>query len=95
MPDRKIAILITEQVGVTLLVGIVVSNVLEVKTLVKELLPWLFNHFLLAEQCFQYAPVLNECIIDVSDNGTVGRLKLIVISVATIIVAEFLICPSM
>jgi hypothetical protein len=94
MPDRKITILITELVGVSLLVGIMVSDVFEVETLVKEFLPWLFNHFLIAEQCFQYAPVFNECIVDVSDNGVICRLELIVMSVATIIIAELLICPS-
>jgi len=72
-----------------------VGEVLEVEALIKELLPGLFNHLFFAKQGLKYAAVFNECIIDVSDDGTVGGLELIVISVATIIVAEFLVCSSM
>jgi hypothetical protein len=71
-----------------------VSEVFEVEALVKELLPGLLDHLLLPKHGIEYAPVFYQSVVDVPDDGTVGGLELIVICVATIIIAELLICPS-
>jgi hypothetical protein len=92
--DWQIAILVAKQVGVSFLVGIVVGEVFEIEALFKELLHWSLDHLLLAKHGLKDAAVFNEGVVDVSNDRTISGLELIIISVATIIVAELLICPS-
>lgn len=95
MIQRQITVFVTKKIRVAFFVGVGMGHELKPESLLQQFFFLHFLHLLCAEYGFQDPAVSLQGIVDVANHRVGGRFQIVIIGIATVIIAEFFICTPL